>query len=192
MGEFSRDWIEGAGYEPPYILEESMPPPLVRWVRLTPVTSPGRITGMSETQRQETWFLAVTTEAKDEYSTGAGPGHNPSTGRLPENAGEVARTAQDLLADDTRSNWELPWRVTRVETVAAQHDFLVHTHEHPVMPGEALQHSHAHPHTREPEVHVDWRMTPAEWQELAGALASSHGPYLSRLRAEGKLPEAGS
>jgi hypothetical protein len=39
------------------------------------------------------------------------------------------------------------------------------------------------------EVHADWRMTPAEWEELRGVLwtLSSPGPYVQRLRAEGKL-----
>lgn len=41
------------------------------------------------------------------------------------------------------------------------------------------------------EVHLDWRMTPAEWDELRGALALRQDrPYIARLAAEGKLGEA--
>lgn len=44
-----------------------------------------------------------------------------------------------------------------------------------------------------PDVHVDWHMTPAEWEELRSTLvgqALAHGqakPYLFRLYQEGKL-----
>lgn len=44
---------------------------------------------------------------------------------------------------------------------------------------------------REQEVHVDWKMTPAEWQELRAVLNGERStigsPYVRRLRAEGKL-----
>lgn len=40
-----------------------------------------------------------------------------------------------------------------------------------------------------PEVHVDWRMTPQEWEELRHILVRSRysSRYLTRLWAEGKL-----
>jgi hypothetical protein len=39
------------------------------------------------------------------------------------------------------------------------------------------------------EVHVDWRMTPAEWDELRSVLlaARSSSPYVTRLADAGKL-----
>lgn len=41
--------------------------------------------------------------------------------------------------------------------------------------------------TAGPEVHVDWRMTPAEWDELRSAVKHSDSDYCMRLDAEGKL-----
>ncbi len=40
-----------------------------------------------------------------------------------------------------------------------------------------------------PEVHVDWRMTHAEWNELSHLLIAHalHGTYFKRLQLAGKL-----
>lgn len=39
------------------------------------------------------------------------------------------------------------------------------------------------------DVHVDWHMTPDEWGQLSGVLASHGGvPYIAQLIADGKLP----
>jgi hypothetical protein len=41
-----------------------------------------------------------------------------------------------------------------------------------------------------PDVHVDWHMTPQEWDQLNAVLwRSRHVPYIARLVAEGKVPE---
>lgn len=64
---------------------------------------------MSETMKV-TVTLAI--EAKDEYA-------NPATGRwqpgkLPR-PGEARRHVQDIVADETRRNMDLGWRVTNIE-----------------------------------------------------------------------------
>lgn len=42
--------------------------------------------------------------------------------------------------------------------------------------------------TETPDVHVDWHMTPDEWEELRGILLRNTGyEYIGRLEAEGKL-----
>jgi hypothetical protein len=43
----------------------------------------------------------------------------------------------------------------------------------------------------EPDVHVDWHMTPGEWSQLHSVLLRySDVPYIARLIAEGKVPYA--
>lgn len=46
----------------------------------------------------------------------------------------------------------------------------------------------------DPDVHVDWHMTPGEWQELRQVLlrhtettSGTHSCYIVQLQAEGKL-----
>ena len=36
-------------------------------------------------------------------------------------------------------------------------------------------------------VHVNWRMTPDEWEQLKAAILTSDSPYCKALEAEGKL-----
>jgi hypothetical protein len=43
-----------------------------------------------------------------------------------------------------------------------------------------------------PDVHIDWHMTPEEWAQLSGALAThAKLPYIAELIAEGKIPVTG-
>jgi hypothetical protein len=56
-----------------------------------------------------TFTLIVTTEPKDECAAGAG--------REPD-AAELARVATDYLADVTKHEWDIPWRVLSVRSAS--------------------------------------------------------------------------
>lgn len=40
------------------------------------------------------------------------------------------------------------------------------------------------------DVHIDWHMTPAEWQQLREVLSAANTPYIQALKAAGKLDES--
>jgi hypothetical protein len=56
-------------------------------------------------------------------------------------------------------------------------------------PGPCSSHDLYQPHPEPPEVHVDWRMTPDEWNELRRLLIANalHGTYFEKLWRGGKL-----